>query len=411
MKKSILFLLALALVAGGAFAADITGKVEVGTSFSFDGTAAENVPLVPTDDLAFEGNITAAVDSYNSATIELREDIGTTTEIGSTNLVKFGSVFFTSDVAGALGLTDLTGGLTLKYKVGWFQYEAPEIGEVSDRIDFSDLLNDNDTNPGGDARFKASGAQGAHQITVGYGGYVNLDAAMQFGSVADSATDFQLLLALYGNIELGPGTFGYLVGLNENNPNEHLLGGTYSQEPEDVPGTDAILGLGLEYKDIALGGLGTLGFGIEGFYALDAYDGDVNATIAGTQGRDDGYAGSTTADDSFGYGVDIFASLLLDTVELNLDVAGSASAILNNIGLGAGLQMPDGSAGVGLNLTLKNVVSDNQTAAGEDVELEFGFKPELWFKAGAAKFTAAFDAPDVSNFHKSKISTTALLEF
>ena len=360
MKKTILLVLALVLVSGFVYAANVSGKLEVKGQVGFgDGPA----PFDNNGVFTFEPNITGAVDEYNSVTIELRlfgEVIETNSRDGSTTdnqkvtipagtSLQAGSFFINSDIAGALGWTESTGGFNLKVKAGYFGPDTTEVGQVKSIVESSDTADFNDLATGG-----------ASEFTIGYTDYINLLFGVRYGDddddAADTVTRLGWFLNPFGKAVLGPGTLEYSA---------------YFGTLTDID--NGVVGVGLEYNNIAVATDISIGIGAEFNLAL--------------------------IDSSFNYG----ANAVLDVSNwLDVDIAlgGNQENIVNALGIGFILNNPSETLG----LTL-------ETEIGLAADSVIRVNPDLWFKAGAATYTAGIDIKDLGNFDETILDLFISLSF
>ena len=311
--------------------------------------AKANQPFANNGVFTFEPNITGAVDEYNSVTIELRlfgDVIETNSRDGSTTnnekvtipagtSIQTGSFFINSDIAGALGWTEASGGFNLKVKAGYFGPETTEVGQIKSIVESSDT-----------ADFGlASG--GGSEFTVGYTDYINVLIGLKYGDADDDPTidRFGWFVNPYGKAVLGPGTLEYSV--------------YYGTATEIATGT---LGVGLEYNNIALGDDLSLGIG-----------GEFNYTLV------------ESGDAPFNYG----ANLVLDVsnwLDVDLALGGNQEEIVNQVGVGLGVNNPSETLGLSI-----------ETEIGLAENAPIRINPDLWFKAGAATFTAGVDLRDIND--------------
>ena len=402
MKKTILLVLALVLVSGFVYAANVSGKLEAKAQVGF-GEAGQ--PFANNGVFTFEPNITGAVDEYNSVTIELRlfgdvietnsrdgsvtdnlkQVIGTSSVDAGTS-VQTGSFFINSDIAGALGWTESTGGLNLKVKAGYFGPETTEVGQVKSIVESSD---------GADFSLDSGGGS---EFTVGYTDYINVLVGLKYGDDNEDpgVGRFGAFVNPYGKAVLGPGTleysayFGHGTSSNTTTVTEDVVEEfTGPPKVDDMgdPLTDNdgnpvppdtftrtttrdvtitnevrtnIVGGGLEYNNIALGGDLSLGIGGEFNYDLD--------------------------NSSYNYG----ANLVLDVsnwLDVDLAFGGNNENAANDLGIGLGVNNPSGTLG----LTIETEIGLTDTNS------RIRINPDLWFKAGAATFTFGVDLKDIND--------------
>ena len=363
MKRSILFLVALSLVASGAFGQSLGGKLEFESSILLGGALYPNDSSVSSTEVTAEVNLTAVVDDFNSVTVEFRDNIDAATPIDITPVIQFGSIFLTSDIGGALGLTDLTGGLNLKYKGGWFKPELREVGELKDIIQVSDVINERASWD------EAHGRNLGSTFTVGWQDFVNLDVGLLLASQNTKPTD--LMFSVYGAVDTGFGIFEYLAFFVETAADQ-VLGDANSGQ----------VGGGLEYNTIPVGGDVSLGVGVEGYYDL--------------------------AESNWGLGVNVVADIS-NWLDIDLDFGMVPVADdMQQIDLGLGIDLQDPTETLGL--TAEVGIEDLTMADGTlDPRAEAG----LFIKPGAAKFTAGWRGASigVANVEQHTVYLAALLEY
>ena len=406
MKKTILLVLALVLVSGFVYAANVSGKLEAKAQIGF---GEANQPFANNGVFTFEPNITGAVDEYNSVTIELRllggEVIETNSRGGSTTdnlkvapapdvIIQAGSFFINSDIAGALGWTESTGGLNFKLKAGYFGPGTTEVGQIKDIVESSDTADLTDLVGLADG--------GASEFTIGYTDYINVLIGLKYGddgnSTANNTIDrFGWFFNPYGKAVLGPGTLEYSLYFGANH---------YSDEEIEAETNDqGAVGVGIEYNNIALGGDLSLGIGGEFSYALTETD------------RAPHRAAGVDLEDvnRFNYG----ANVVLDVsnwLDVDLAVGGNQDNILNEIGIGLGVNDPSETVGLVIETQIKLAnETENDLAkfagATEDLEDVIRINPDLWFKAGAAKFTVGIDIVDINDFDQTLVDLIVSLSF
>ncbi len=387
VKRFILFLVALMLVAGGAFGqADLGGKLEFESSIFVGGTRGSNFQGVSGDNTAdtenrdvnsslitAEINLTAVVDDFNSVTVEFRDNLDNltgATELqaeGAAQSISFGSIFLTTDIAGVFGMTDLTDGLNLKYKGGWFRPELREVGEIKDIIEVSDVNN-------AAATWDETHSRNLGSIfTIGWQDFVNLEVGLLLASQNTKATD--VMFSVYGAVPAGPGTFEYLAFFVETDQNQ-VLGDPDSGQ----------VGGGLEYRDIAVGGDISLGIGVEGHFDLENNNWGLGVNLVADI--------SNWLDVDLDFGIDPFETHETSTGQ--------------NFNLGVGLDLQDPTETVGLtaevgieDLTMRDGTLDPRVEAG------------LFIKPGAARLTAGWrgESLGVANAEQHTIYLAALIEY
>lgn len=343
MKISILFLMAFSLIAVAAFAADVsvTGELEAKGSIGIGSTGGTF------SSASVETNLAVSVDDYNSGTVELRGD----PQGGGS--VTFGSVFLESDIAGALGLTELVDGLSVKVKSGFFALEPEERGTIKDVVDISDVI---------DFASKTTGA--ALQTTVGWKDLVNVYGGIHFpgfdsAGKPDASKRLNWVTGAYGDVVAGPGSLGYAAYFGSNQQSYPESG---AQE----------LGVAVQYKDVAIGTVATVGAGARFTFQIP----------------------KTSAGDAvWKYGVDVGVDIG-DIVDVDLDLRGTAAAAVDAFAAGVGVSNPTGKVGLSVGYEGTDVATT----------LKHGVDSSVWAKVGATTFTVGADLNDIANLATSDSS-------